>query len=238
VLNQADVLIEGGADLEASWLPPLVNGARNAKIVGDGPGHLSLARFVTMLDVPTGPIDRSMGDVHPFGNPHFNLDPKNGGRMADAMAEALARLDPAHAEEFRKNARDFNARLTARLEQWMATLAPWKGAKVVTYHRSYDYFLHRFGFELAGTIEPKPGIEPSPSHLNGLIPKMKQGGVKLILAEPNRPHGIPERLAEASGARLLRLPGQVGGSPAVTDYLSFIDDTVRRVAEALKAGLP
>jgi ABC-type Zn uptake system ZnuABC Zn-binding protein ZnuA len=237
-LNRADLLVEGGAELETGWLPALVNGARNPKILGDGPGHVLLSRGVRMLDVPTGPVDRSMGDVHPAGNPHFNLDPANGARMAGTLAAALGRIDPANTGAYQRNARQFTELLEGRMAEWTRTLAPWKGTKVVTYHRSFDYLLDRFGFELVGTIEPKPGIEPSPTHVNALIPKMKAAGVRLILSEPNRLRKTPEHIAEATGARLVLLPGLVGGTEKATDYIALFDYNVRLLADALKAAPP
>ena len=235
LLNKADMLIEGGAELEVGWLPTLVSGARNAKILADAPGHVLLAKSIRMLDVPTGPVDRSMGDVHPAGNPHFNLDPANGRAMASAIAEAFTRVDAANATIYQRNSKQFVDRLETKLSEWSKLLAPYRGTKVVTYHKSFDYLLDRFGFELAGTIEPKPGIEPSPTHVNALIPKMKSAGVKLILCEPNRPRKTPAQLAEATGAKVVLLPGLVGGVPAANDYFALFDYNVRQLTEALKA---
>src|SRR5438093_9418113 len=234
VLNQADVLIEGGAELEVGWLPPLVNGARNSKILSDAPGHLILSRGIRLLEVPTSPVDRSMGDVHPFGNPHFTLDPANGKIIANALAETFSRLDPANAAYFRANLQKFNERLDKKLAEWTRLLEPYRGSKVVTYHKSFDYVLERFGLVLAGTIEPKPGIEPSPSYINGLIPRLKSAGVKLVLIEPFRPHKTPEYVAQAIGAKLLIVPEKVGGNEKVKDYFSLFDYDVAEIAAALK----
>jgi ABC-type Zn uptake system ZnuABC Zn-binding protein ZnuA len=234
VLNQADVLIEGGAELEIGWLPPLVNSARNAKILSDAPGHVVLSPHLHLLEVPTGPVDRSMGDVHPLGNPHFWLDPGNGKTIARVLAERFAELDAAHAALFQTNLQKFNQRLDERSAEWTKLLAPYRGTKVITYHKSFEYFLDRFGLTLAGTIEPKPGIEPSPSYLNGLIPRVKDAGVKLILVEPFRPRKTPEYLAEAIGAKLLVLPQSVGSNEQIKDYLGLIDYDVNQIATALK----
>src|SRR2546428_3636757 len=139
VLNQADVLIEGGAELEVGWLPPLVNGARNGKILSDAPGHVILSRSIRLLEVPTSPVDRSMGDVHPFGNPHFTLDPANGKIIASRLAETFCTLDAANAEFYRANAQKFNQRLDKKLAEWTKLLEPYRGTKVVTYHKSFSY---------------------------------------------------------------------------------------------------
>lgn len=234
VLNQADVLIEGGAELEVGWLPPLVAGARNQKILSDAPGHVILSRGIRLLEVPTGPVDRSMGDVHPFGNPHYSLDPGNGKVIANALTETFSRLDPANAAYFEERRKRFDERLEKKIAEWTKLLEPYRGAKVVTYHKSFDYFLERFGLELAGTIEPKPGIEPSPSYINGLIPRLKAAGVKIVMIEPFRPRRTPEYVAQAVGAKLLLLPGAVGGNDKVKDYIGLFDYNVAQIAAALK----
>src|SRR6266850_1218133 len=234
VLNKADVLIEGGAELEIGWLPPLVNGARNSKILSDAPGHVILSRNIRLLEVPTSPVDRSMGDVHPFGNPHFSVDPANGKIIALRLAEAFSQLDAASAEFYQANAQKFNERLDKKLAEWTKLMEPYRGTKVVTYHKSFNYFLERFGLELAGTIEPKPGVEPSPSYVNSLIPKLKAEGVKVVMIEPFRPRKTPEYVAQAVGAKLLLLPGSVGGNEKVSDYLGLFDYDIGQVVAALK----
>jgi len=234
VLNQADVLIEGGAELEVGWLPPLVNGARNPKILSDAPGHVVLSRGIQLLEVPTSPVDRSMGDVHPFGNPHFSVDPANGKIIASRLAETFSQLDPANAAYYRDNLKKFNGRLDQKMAEWKKLMEPYRGTKVITYHKSLDYFLERFGLDLAGTIEPKPGIEPSPSYINSLIPRLKAEGVKLVIIEPFRPRKTPEYVAQSIGAKLLLLPGSVGGNEKVGDYLGLFDYDIGQVVAALK----
>ena len=234
VLNQADVLIEGGAELEVGWLPPLVAGARNQRILSDAPGHVILSRGIRLLEVPTGPVDRSMGDVHPFGNPHYSLDPANGKIIAGALTETFSRLDPGSAGYFEERRKKFDERLDKKMAEWAKLLEPYRGAKVITYHKSFDYFVERFGLELAGTIEPKPGIEPSPSYINGLIPRLKAAGVKIVMIEPFRPRRTPEYVAQAIGAKLLLLPGAVGGNEKVKDYIGLFDYDVAQIAAALK----
>jgi ABC-type Zn uptake system ZnuABC Zn-binding protein ZnuA len=234
VLNQADVLVEGGAELEIGWLPPLVNGARNSKILSDAPGHVILSRSIRLLEVPTGPVDRSMGDVHSLGNPHFWTDPANGKLIANALAETFSRLDPANAALYQANLQKFDARLDKKIAEWTKRMEPYRGTKVVTYHKSFNYFLERFGLELAGTIEPKPGIEPSPGYINGLIPRLKAEGAKLVLIEPFRPRKTPEYVAQAIGARLLLVPTSVGGNEKVKDYFGLFDYDVAQIVAALK----
>jgi len=234
VLNQADVLIEGGAELELGWLPPLVDTARNGRILADAPGHVILSPYLHLLDIPTGPVDRSLGDVHALGNPHFWLDPANGKIIAHVLADRFSQIAPADAPVFRANLQKFNERLDQKTIEWAKLLAPYRGTKVITYHKSFEYFLARFGLVLAGTIEPKPGIEPSPSYINGLVPRVKDAGVKLVLVEPFRPRKTPEYLAPAIGARLLLLPQSVGGNEQSRDYLGLLDYDVNQIATALK----
>lgn len=238
ILNQADVLIEGGAELEIGWLPPLLNGSRNAKIQGDAPGHLILAPHIKLLEVPNGPIDRSMGDVHPLGNPHFWTDPANGKPIANAVADVLSQLDSRNAAFYRANLQKFNTTLDKKLAEWTKTLAPYRGTKVVTYHKSFNYFLDRFGFELAGTIEPKPGIEPSPSYINALISRLKNEQVQLVIVEPFRPRKTPSYVAETIGVKLLILPEKVGGNDKAQDYFALFDYDVAQIAAALKDAKP
>ncbi len=234
VLNQADVLIEGGAELEIGWLPPLVNGARNSKILSDAPGHVILSHGIRLLEVPTGPVDRSMGDVHPLGNPHFSLDPGNGKIIAGILAETFTRLDSANASYYASNLKKFTERLDKKLAEWAKLMEPYHGTKVVTYHKSFTYFLERFGLELVGTIEPKPGVEPSPSYINALIPRVKGAGVTLVIIEPFRPHKTPGYVAQAIGAKLLLLPDAVRGNEKVKDYFGLFDYDVAEIVAALK----
>jgi ABC-type Zn uptake system ZnuABC Zn-binding protein ZnuA len=232
VLNKADLLIEGGAELEIGWLPPLVAGARNRAILVGAPGHLSLAQYIRLLEVPTTPVDRSMGDVHPIGNPHFNLDPLNGKPMSAAIADKLSALAPGNASFFRANQQKFVAELDRKLAEWKKLMDPLRGTKVVTYHKSFDYFTERFGLELVGTLEPKPGIEPSPTHINSLIPQAKTAGVKYIFIEPNRPRRTPEYVAEAIGAKVLLLPVMVSGNEHINNYFELFDYDIAQITHA------
>jgi len=234
VLNQADVLLEGGAEMEVGWLPSLVNNARNSRILGDSPGHVLMARGIQLLDVPAGAVDRSMGDVHPGGNPHFAHDPANGKIMAAHLAEVFSKLDPGNAATYAANLKKFNERLAGKLEEWTKSMAPFRGTKVVTYHKSYEYFAARFGLEVVGQIEPKPGIEPSPTHINALIPRMKQEGAKLVLIEPNRPRKTPDYVAQSIGAKVVIVPGMVGGNERIKDYFGLFDYDVAQIVSALK----
>lgn len=232
VLNKADLLIEGGADLEIGWLPTLGNAARNSKILGTGKGHLVLAPHIKLLDVPAAPVDRSMGDVHPTGNPHFWLDPANGKIIAQQITSALSALDPKKANTYRANLAAFNSRLDSKIELWRKQLESVRGAKVITYHKSYDYLADAFGFQVIAQLEPRPGIEPSATHIAHLVQQAKDAGVKLILIEPYRPRRAAEQLAEAIGAHLVILPDKSGATPDAKDYFALFDSIASKLAAA------
>lgn len=234
VLNRADVLIEGGAELEIGWLPPLVQAARNRRIVPGGEGLINAARGLELLGVATGPVDRSQGDVHGRGNPHYLLDPVRAGQVATHVAEVFAKLEPASAGAFAAANRDFQAALQLKLAAWTKLLAPYQGTKVVTYHKTFDYLLDRFGLQLAGTIEPKPGIEPSPTHITALIPRLKEQGVKVVLIEDHRPARTPRFVAEQAGATLVILPHFPGGHKTSETYLEWMDHLIGELAAALR----
>ena len=231
VLNQADVLIEGGAELELGWLPPLVQNARNPRILPNGPGHLVLARGLKLLDVPTT-LDRSQGDVHAAGNPHYNLDPANFKIMATTIAEGFSRLDPANQSIYQANLRAFSERVDRKMVEWAKLAEPLRGMKVITYHKSFEYLAARYGFDIVGQIEPKPGLEPTATHINALIPKAKAAGVKLVLMEPNRARKTPQFVADSIGAKLVICPGLVGGSPEAKTCCDLIDCNLRALLKA------
>lgn len=233
VLNKADVLIEGGAELEIGWLPPLVDNARNRKIVRGAEGRIDASEGIALLEIPQK-LDRSEGDVHAVGNPHYSLSPQNGKIIAQHLAEKFAKLDPANAAVYAQNAKAFLAALEAKMAEWAALLKPVQGVKVVAYHKSFEYFAQSFGIKVVGYIEPKPGIEPSPTHINALIPKMKEEGVRLIIMEPNRPRKTPDYVAKNLGVKVVLLPLLVGGNSETTDYLKLIDYDVKAVVQALK----
>lgn len=232
MLNQADVLIEGGAQLEAGWLPPLVDGARNARIALGASGRIVASEGISLLEVPTR-LDRSMGDVHPLGNPHYLLDPLNAKTAAGTIQRGLCAVDHTHCANYEEGLRQFDAAIDGKLREWQAALSGVRGTKVVTYHKDFDYFAARFGLEVIDNLEPKPGIPPSPAHLTALIPKMKAQGVRLIIAEPNRERQNPEFVAANTGARVVLLP-IMPGTEHGADYIGLIDYNVRQIADALK----
>jgi zinc/manganese transport system substrate-binding protein len=229
MLNRADVLIENGLDLEIGWLPALLDQTRNPKIRPGAPGRIVAAEGVPLLERPAQPVTRAMGDVHPGGNPHFLLDPERGKIAAKNICDGLSRVDPKDADEFRANLETFNRRVDEAMAGWQTLLAPFRGAHIVTYHRSMSYLAERFGLNVINTIEPKPGIPPSPSHLAELIEQMKAHNVKVILMEVWHERRTPALVAQKTGARLLEVPTQSAG-----DYLSVCDGIVKQLAAALR----
>lgn len=223
LLAKADLLVAVGRELEVSWLPPLVTQSRNPKIQPGSAGYLDASRDLRILDVPTGPITRAMGDVHPSGNPHYWLDPGNGRRVAQAIKAKLSELDRANAAYYDQRYADFDRRLAEAEKRWDAAMAPFKGAKIVTYHRSWTNFADRFQLNVIGFVEPKPGVPPSPQHTIGLMKEMKAQGVKVLLVEPYFDLKTPNSIGRETGAGVLVMPPSVGGEKAITDYIKLFD---------------
>jgi zinc/manganese transport system substrate-binding protein len=235
LLKKADLLEVIGLDLEIGWLPPLIDQSRNAKIRLGSAGYLDVSRGVEILDRPTGAVNRSMGDVHPMGNPHYWLDPGNAIRIAIQVEKKLEELQPANATYFQKRLNDFKVRMNDANKRWTAALAPFKGAKIVTYHNSWPNFMRRYGLTVVNYIEPKPGVPPSPSHLFQLINMMKEQKVKVIIMEPYFDAKTPQSVAERTGAELIVLYPSVGGAKSGTDdYFSLFDYNVNALVAALK----
>jgi ABC-type Zn uptake system ZnuABC Zn-binding protein ZnuA len=233
-LNRADLLVLVGLELEQAWLPPLITQSRNAKVQAGGAGYLDASRTVKIADIPTGPVTRAMGDVHPQGNPHYWLDPDNGRRIAKAVQAKLTELSPADAEYFNQRYADFDRRLAEGEQRWQAAMAPYKGTKIVTYHRSWTNFAQVFGLDVIGYVEPKPGIPPSPSHTLGLVQEMKRQNVKIILVEPYFDVKTPNAIARDTGAAVLVMPPSVGGVKEVPGYIQLFDYNINLLVDAIK----
>lgn len=231
-LNRADVLIEGGAELELGWLPPLLESTRNDKIAAGAPGRIVASQGISMLEVPTT-FDRSRGDVHPYGNPHFLLDPLNVKLIAAQMAEHFAMLDPEAAGLFKANLKTFDTALDAKLTQWQKELAPYRGAKIVTYHQDFVYLANRFNLEVIATLEPKPGIAPSPAHLAQVIATMKAANARVILVQPYQNRKTAETVARQTNAVVLDIGQQPGALKNTDTYFELMDYMVGALATAL-----
>jgi ABC-type Zn uptake system ZnuABC Zn-binding protein ZnuA len=233
-LHGADLLVVVGRELEAGWLPALARQSRNGRILPGGDRHLDASLTAEILDVPTGPITRAMGDVHPLGNPHYWLDPANGRRVADAIRVAMTSIDSESADYFRARYDDFDRRLADAEARWDARLAAHRGDRIVTYHRSWSNLCKRFGLEVIGYVEPRPGIPPSPGHVLDLIRAIEREKVEVIVVEPYFDLKTPRKIADQSGATLLILLPSVGGEKDVTDYISLFDHNVEKLAAALE----
>ena len=222
-LQKADLLAVVGLQLEIGWLPPLQTQSRNAKIQVGGPGYLDMSQFCQILEIPQGQVTRAMGDVHPLGNPHYWLDPQNGRRIAKAFADKFSQMDGGDAAFFQQQYASFDKRLADAEKGWVAKMAPYKGRKVVTYHRSWPNFCERFGLDVVDYVEPRPGIPPTPSHTLELINRMKSENVKLLLMEPYFDRKTPDSVAHAVGGEVAMLMPSVGGNKEITTYFQLFD---------------
>jgi zinc/manganese transport system substrate-binding protein len=233
-LNRADLLIVVGRDLEIGWLTPLITQSRNPKIQVNAAGYLDPSGTASILELPTGQITRAMGDVHPLGNPHYWLDPQNGRRIAQAIAAKLSQMDMANAAYYRQRQQDFDARLSAAIQRWKALMAPYKGLKVVTYHRSWANFADAFGLDVIGYVEPKPGIPPTPQHTLDVINAMSAQNIKIIMVEPYFDLKTPNSIASKTGGKVLVMPPSVGGVPQAGDYFKLFDYDLGLLISAIK----
>lgn len=233
-LQKADILILVGRDLEIGWLPPLIQQSRNSKVQVGAEGYLDASLQARILEIPQGQITRAEGDVHPLGNPHYWLDPENGKAIARSIFERFTRIRPNDRAYFEQRLNDFTNRLTEAGKRWTTMMAPYKGIKVVTYHRSYSNFADRFGLDVVGYVEPKPGIPPTPQHTLDLINDMKRMNVKVIFVEPYFDLKTPNAIARQTGAEVLVMPPSVGGVKEITDYFQLFDYDLNLLTSAIK----
>ena len=234
-LRQADLLIAVGLQLEIGWLPPLITQSGNPKIQIGGPGYLDASQFAEILDIPQGNLTRAEGDVHPMGNPHYWLDPDNGRRIARGIATKLADMDPANGAYFHQRFQDFEKRLLAAEQKWDAEMKPYRGRKVVTYHRSFPNFAKHFGLDVIGYVEPRPGIPPTPSHTIELIQLMKRESCKIVLVEPYFDLKTPQSIARETGAQVVVYLPSVGGEKQVTNYFELFDYDIALLTKAFES---
>jgi zinc/manganese transport system substrate-binding protein len=232
-LRNADVWAFVGLDLEIGWMPLLLDGARNPRIRQGGSGYLDVSRAIPLLDVPSGNVDRSQGDVHPLGNPHYWLDPENGRRIARLFKAKFTELDPQGAAAYAANEQNFEARLNTTERTWTDELAKIKGQPVVAWQTSWRYFAEYTKMNIVGFMEPKPGVPPSPAHLAGLIQTMRRTGAKVIVMEPFYDRKTADFVAARTGAKVLILPPSVGGVKGVGDYIAVMNYDIQHLANAL-----
>lgn len=229
LMNRADLLVYVGLELEVGWLPLLVQGARNPKITSGAVGHLDASAGIRRLDVPDGAVDRSMGDVHPEGNPHYWLDPRNGVIVAHNIAEKLSVLDPQNAPDYRARLVAFEKDLQTRIAEWETQLVHLKGRKVVTYHKTWDYLADWLGFEIVAQVENKPGIPPSPRHISDLVSRMQAEHIGILLCSNMVDTKIAERVASRAQSQLVVMPTSVAGVDGVNTYVDLFDYVVAQL---------
>jgi zinc/manganese transport system substrate-binding protein len=232
-VRRADALVLNGLDLD-DWADVVAQGANNPNVIVGAPGRIDASRGILVLEVPRTRIDRSMGDVHPSGNPHYTLDPGMAAPVTQNILEGLARLAPQHRAAFERNRQQFLARLDEAMSRWNKLLEPYKGAPVIVNHNMWVYFLTRFGLTQAGSIEERPGIPPGPSHLVKLVNQMKENRVKVIVAEPWGDLKLVQRVAQEAGAQPAVLASSVGAFKGTDTYIDWVDSNVKMLAQALK----
>lgn len=234
LLKNANLLEVVGLELEIGWLPPLLDQSRNNNIRPGATGYLDVSQGVEILDRPSGAVNRSMGDVHPLGNPHYWLDPANAVRIAIQIRNRLAQLRPADAAYFDQRLNAFKVRINDANKRWLAAMAPFKGSKIVTYHNSWPNFTRHFGLNVVEHIEPKPGIPPSPSHTLQVINTVKREGIKALVMEPYFDRKTPQSIAERTGSKVVVLYPSVGGKAGLDDYFKLFDYNINELVKALK----
>src|SRR5437867_2729256 len=232
-LRRADIVVENGLELDR-WIDVAVQGSNNENIVRGGAGVIDVSRGIPVLEVPTVRVDRSMGDVHPLGNPHYSLDPGLAPIITQNILEGLSRAAPEHRATFERNRQAFLAQLESRMAEWTKLMEPVKGSKVVVYHPQWIYFLTRFGLIESGWVEERPGIPPSPGHLVRLVRTMKDQGVKVLVYAPWNDQKLAARIAEEAGAKPVLLAQMVGGVKGADSYIAAVDYNVRTLSQALR----
>jgi ABC-type Zn uptake system ZnuABC Zn-binding protein ZnuA len=232
-LRRADLLIENGLELD-SWADVAVQGANNPNIVRGAPGRIDVSRGIQVLEVPSTRVDRSMGDVHPLGNPHYSLDPGMAPIITQNIVDGLGRFSPDHRAEFEKNRQAFLTRLDEAMARWTRAMEPLKGARVVVYHPQWIYMLHRFGLNQAATLEDRPGIPASPAHVTRVIRQMKEEQIKVLIVEPWNDLKLATRVADEAGAKAVVLASMVGGVKGADSYIAAIDHNVNALVTAMK----
>ena len=235
-LNRADAVIEGGAELEIGWLPALLDQSRNPRLAPGAPGRISCSQGISLVQIPAT-LDRSRGDIHAAGNPHYMTDPLNATIVAEHIANAFCQLDPKSCDTYRANLKKFTEELESKTAEWEKLLLPFKGQRVVAYHDTWPYFARRFGLNIDLFLEPKPGIPPTPMHLAEVVSRMKADHIHVILVEPYQNRKTAEAVAADTGATVVDV-AQFPGGVKTTDkgYIELMDYLVNSVAKALSEG--
>ena len=230
-MNRADLLVLVGFDCEHAFLPALIEASKNPRIQPGKPGYVDCSRGIAPVEVPKS-TDHSEGDVHPYGNPHYMLDPVLAKTAVQNIYSGLVAIAPQYHEDFARNRDTYLAKLDAKIAQWQQEAANLKGVQFISYHEHWPYFANRFGLKYAGTIEYKPGIDPTPRHIEELVGRMKAEHVSIVVREPQFPEKVPKLIAEQTGATLVKLPIMPGGVPKTDTYIEMMDYIIHTLAQA------
>ncbi len=235
-LKNADVFIQVGLDLEVGWVPPLLQAARNSKIYYGGKGYVDASKGIHLLQIPTTSAAklRAEGDIHVFGNPHYWLDPDNGKIIAKNILDAFKAIQVESADYFEKNYQTFSAKIDSAVQVWETKIAPYDGTKIFAYHDSWVYFEKRFGLEIVGFLEPKPGIPPTPSHLVSVIRKMQKNNIGVIIISPYYDDKPAQSIAKRTGAQVVAIASSVGAYPQIKSYFDLFDYNINALVDAIK----
>jgi zinc/manganese transport system substrate-binding protein len=232
-MRNADLVICSGSELEVGWLPLLFTQAGNARIQPGSPGYIEASQYVVRLEIPKV-VDRALGDIHPSGNPHVHLDPRNIAKVAEVVTARLAEIDHANADTYRARAEDFNKRWQQAIEKWRQQAQPLKGVPIVVYHKDMSYFINWSGMREAASLEPKPGIPPTPTYLAELVERMKRMPAKAVVYSPYNNPGAAQFLSQRTNIPVVPLPFTVGGTPKAKDLFGLFDDTIERLLAVAK----
>ena len=233
VMNRADLLMLAGFGLEHAFLPALLEASKNPRIQYGKPGYVDCSKGIVPLGVPKS-TDHSEGDVHPYGNPHYLLSPVLAKTAVQNIYDALVEFAPQYRDDFTRNRDAYLAKLDAKIAEWKTLAAPVKGTKFISYHEEWEYFAKAFGLEVFGTIELKPGIDPTARHIEELVTSMKAQHVPIVVREPQFPEKVPALIAQQAGAKLLKLPIMPGGVPGTDTYIAMIDYNLKSMVNAVK----
>jgi zinc/manganese transport system substrate-binding protein len=232
-IRSADLLICSGSELEIGWIPLLLTQSGNDKIQLGSPGNFEASQYVAKLEIPKV-IDRALGDIHPGGNPHVHTDPRNIAKIAAALEDRLVQLDPGNADTYRSRGKSFLDRWQSALARWEKEAAPLKGVSIVVYHMDFSYFINWSGMREVGSLEPKPGIPPTPTHLAELVDQMKRAPAKVIVYSPYNSPQAAEFLSSRTGIPAVMMPFTVGGTDKAKDLFGLFDDTIQRLLGVMK----
>ena len=232
-LSSANLFVTVGLDLETGWSPQLLTSSRNPKIQKGAAGYVDASENIPLLQVPSS-ANRGEGDIHIYGNPHYWLDPLNGKIIARNIANGLERVDPANKSYYEANLKSFNDKIDAKMKEWAAKMAPFKGSPIIAYHNEWVYFETRFGLHIVDFMEPKPGIPPTPSQLVKVIDEVKSNKIKVIISSPYFTTSSSDVVAKQTGVKVLTLATSVSAFDSIKNYFDLFDYDIAQLTAVLK----